>query len=209
MIRINLLGETVDKSGVYFLQLLGFVCSIIFTLGACYLVQDSVSTDLALKKKEAKLYEQKLVKLKRITKKVSGLEEKKKVLREKLTVIATLKANKHGPVRVLDELNNAIPERAWLRDIKEKAGVLEINGIALDNQTVSELMANLENSEYFKDVDLVFSMQEIKDEVKLKKFSVTANLVSGLELEKKRSQQSRANGTKQAANESLSKHKQV
>lgn len=186
MIRINLLGETVDRSGIYFLQLLVFGCCAILSLGACYIMHQEVLNTLSLKSKEADLLQKRLTKLKKITKEVEGLEEKKKLLKEKLLVIAKLKANKHGPVRVLDELNLAMPERLWLEKAVERGGLLELKGIALDNPTISLLMYKLENSDYFRNVDLVESKLFIKDDVKLSQFSVTAQLVSPLELRKEK-----------------------
>jgi hypothetical protein len=89
------------------------------------------------------------------------LESKREDLNNKLAVIATLRRSKVGPVRVLDDLNMAVPERAWLSEIKEASGLLKINGVALDNQTVSLFMKDLEASDYFDNIELVESKQAL------------------------------------------------
>ena len=137
MIKINLLGEEVDRSGLYLLQLIGFLGMIALTLGGCYLMKSGKSNHLAELKDEKSQLEIKLARLKKQTKEAEDLEEKKQFLKDKLTTIATLKANKYGPVRMMDDINGAIPERAWLKEITEKNRDLILTGVALDNQTVA------------------------------------------------------------------------
>lgn len=180
MIRINLLGEQVDRTGSYVLQGMVLGVAMIVTLGTCFVVQMNISDILEEAKKEKSNLEMKLAKLEKITKEVEGLEQKEQKLKEKLSTIATLKARKHGPVRILDELNNAIPERAWLTSIKEKSGQLEINGIALDNQTIATFMNTLTGSPYFGNADLVHSTQIIKDGIKLAQFSLLVKIEEAL-----------------------------
>ena len=131
MIRINLLGEKVDSSSTHFLQLSAAVCCLIAVLGTCFFVQGSLKSELAEAKREKKLVDNQLAALKKKTEKVEQLEAKKRLLKEKLVTIANLKAKKHGPVHVLDDMNQAIPDRSWLTALKETGGSLEVTGIAL------------------------------------------------------------------------------
>ena len=145
MIRINLLGEKEDKRGIYTVQGLLFASSLLLTAGFCFLVQNNAANELDNIRGEKMTLTTKLTKLKDKTKKVEGLEAKRKTLKEKLTTIATLKLKKHGPVHVLDDLNSAVPERIWITAVKEKSGgALEISGIALDNQTITQFIKDLE-----------------------------------------------------------------
>lgn len=182
MIRINLLGEKVDRTGTYMLQLVAYIGCVVLTLAGCFAFYGATSSELDSLTEEKGMLERRLAKLEKETKEVDDLEKKRGVLKEKLNTIALLKARKQGPVKVLDNINSAIPERAWLKALKEKGGVLEIDGIALDNQTVAQFMKNLEQQKTFGTVDLVESSEFVKDEVKLKQFILSVVLTSPVSL---------------------------
>ena len=200
MIHINLLGEKVDNSSSYFAQVVGFGCSVALTLAICFFTYGHLSNSLESLQTEKETLEARLVKLKKVTAEVEGLEKNKLTLAEKLSTIAVLKAKKQGPVHILDDLNVAIPDRAWITTIKDQSGSLQISGIAMDNQTIADFMHRLEESNYFGKIDLGHSTQYIKDEVKLKEFSVIAKIENPLALaaekitEKEKEKKSKAKG---------------
>jgi type IV pilus assembly protein PilN len=176
MIRINLLGEKVDRSATYALQLVGFVAGVVLLLGIGFFVRDGIATRVADLTAEKARLDKELARLEIETKKVEELEKKRKVLSEKLQTIAILKTKKRGPVHILDDMNKAIPERSWLVEAKQKDGMVEIRGISLDNQTVSVFMENLKTYPFFGDVDLVVANEFVKDGVKLREFQVLVKL---------------------------------
>ncbi len=184
MIRINLLGEKQDKSGIYLLQTVALFAVLLCTLTVCFIVHNGKLDTLETVKNEEQTLNTRLVKLQKKTKKVEKLEEKKKLLREKLHTIAQLKANKQGPVRLLDDVTTALPDHSWLESITETSGYLEVNGIALDNQTISLFMYELGKSKFIDQVKLVYSRLFIKENVKLKKFSLNVRLQPTLSLKK-------------------------
>lgn len=178
MIRINLLGEKVDHSATYTLQGVLYVGSVLLSIFLIFLIHDSIVFEKNSKLEEKQSLERRLTKLNVITQRVQELEEKQKTLREKLTTIATLKKKKNGPVHVLDDLTNALPEKAWVSDLTQKDGIMSIKGVALDNQTIAEFMAKVGDYPLFdKDkVDLVKSTEFLRDKVKLKEFFLTVQL---------------------------------
>lgn len=178
MIRINLLGEKVDNTVEHFLQISWFAIAVIITVATCVVLQSSTQSEFAKLQASERQLEKELSELKKVTKEVAGLELKRKDLRDKLHVIANLKAKKRGPIRVLDDLNTALPERAWVLSLREQEGKVEITGLALDNQTIAEFMLALEESEYFGTVDLVHSTQSNFEQVKLQQFSLMAQITN-------------------------------
>ena len=178
MIRVNLLGEKVDHSATYTLQGVLYVCSILLSVFLIFLIHDSVVFEKNAKLEEKESLERRLTKLNVVTQRVQELEEKQKTLREKLTTIATLKLKKNGPVHVLDDLTNALPEKAWVNELSQKEGFLSIKGVALDNQTIAEFMAKVRQYPLFDGdkVDLVKSSEFLRDKVKLKEFFLTVQL---------------------------------
>jgi type IV pilus assembly protein PilN len=105
-------------------------------------------------------------------------QEKLKIdLKRKLDVIARLRANKVGPVHMLDELAIATPEKLFLTAIDQDDKILKITGEAVTNEIISEFLSKLESSVYFTDVYLNQIDQVDRKGVKLKNFSVSAKLV--------------------------------
>ncbi len=88
-------------------------------------------------------------------KKIDKLNKKIKAIRAKLNIIKDLEKGKTGPVRLLDELADAVPkEKLWLRSYKETKGKLTLAGTAMDNETVALFMTNLEKTKSITSVDL-------------------------------------------------------
>lgn len=186
MIHVNLLGERVDTDSAHIIQILIFGASMLATVVLCFGVQIYFSGQLSSAQDEKQQLEVRLNQLKKITREVAELEKNKKVLREKLTTIATLMAKQHGPVRILDDLNTSIPEKTWLTAVKEKSGELVVNGVALDNETVALFMHDLEKSDYFNAVDLNHTTRDRVKGAVLKKFSLTIKLEDLLKLKREK-----------------------
>ena len=114
---------------------------------------------------------------KEILAEVEQAEQFKKDLQTKLDVISRLKANKAGPVHLLDQLALATPEKLQLVSLIEKDNKIELTGVAVSNEVISQFLSNLEQSVWFTDVFLNAIDQQEKDGVKLKNFSIAARLV--------------------------------
>jgi Tfp pilus assembly protein PilN len=117
-----------------------------------------------------------LTRLQSVTGEVKEIESKQKGLEDRLVRIATLMRNKQGPVRVLDALNTAIPERAWLTEVHEHSGDMKLGGFALDGETISAFMRELEKSDYFPKVELDVARQATKQGVKIQEFAIKAKV---------------------------------
>ncbi len=176
MIRINLLGEKVDYSAAIAGHLLALFLAVGVAFGGATYLHLDVSGQLEKAQAEQDDLERQLVSLRKKTSKVEELEKNRALLKEKLSTIATLKAKKRGPVRVLDDLNLSLPERAWVESIQERDGFLEVNGMALDNQTIAELMGALSAKEYFGQVNLIHSRHVVTDDAALKEFRLRAEI---------------------------------
>lgn len=176
MIKINLLGDSTvrDNSGILFVA--GYVASIAAVLVICFVTQMSINTKVDRATEEVTSLEADLALLQKKTKVVRDLEKKRKDLNDKLSVIARLKLSKTGPVRVLDDLNMALPEPAWIFAVAEKGNELRVQGYALDTQTIALFMTQLEKSDYYKSVDLVETKQASRKGVKLQSFTLNARI---------------------------------
>ena len=203
MIKINLLGDntSVDNSGK--VQLFSYFASLAAFLVVFYFLDSSLSSEIAEQEIRKQSLNSELIRVQKTTKEVRELEAKKAEYNAKLVVIAMLKKNKMGPVRVLDDLNTAIPERAWLTEIKESEGSFNIIGRALDNQTVASFIRELEKSEYFGEQSNQILKQVEQEGVKLKEFSFQTKIFYGGKLAAE--QAAAAQAEKDAAAEAAAK----
>jgi len=79
----------------------------------------------------------------------------------KLKTIGELEKGKTGPVKLLDDIAMSIPrDKLWLVSLKETAGILTLQGTAMDNETVADFMNRLESTESIKSVELVKTQQK-------------------------------------------------
>lgn len=158
MIKINLLGEehVVDQGSK--LILVGYVASVAAALLLFMVLQASITSRVSDLGREVEDLNTQLASLKKVTQEVRDLEQKKAELGQITATIARLKLSQEGPVQVLDDLNKAVPAKAWIRGINEKDGIMTISGMALNDHEVVGLMKNLETSDYFESIDLVESV---------------------------------------------------
>ncbi len=179
MIKINLVGDkdSSDLGGPFqaALYLLTTACVIV----GVFVANSHLNFDTELIAQEDKLLRAQLMELKTITKEVRGLEKKRETLKRKLEIIEDLKKKKIGPVRVLDDLSLAIPEKSWVLEMRDKESLLRVDGLALDNQTIADFIKQLEKSSYFIRVDLLEARQETWQGVKMKRFAISAKIDLG------------------------------
>ena len=178
MIRINLLPVRVSKRqeavkrelavGAVGLSVMLLACGAVFIM-----IQAQVSD---LKAVNVQL-QQEIDNLKAIVARVDEVDKLKQDLQKKLDVIGQLKSNKQGPVRMLDELSDATPEKLQLVGLKESNKQLNLTGLAVSNEVISQFLSNLERSDWFTDVYLVGIDQVEEEGYKLKEFQVTARAI--------------------------------
>ncbi len=179
MIKINLIGDksSSDFNAHFQVAIFCLSVSILIVLGWTYSAH--LDYEVAYLRQSDGIIRAQLADLKKQTKTVRDLEKKREALRSKLSVIDDLKKRKVGPVKVLDQLNSAIPEKSWLLEVRDKGGTLRIDGLALDNQTIADFIKELEKSDLFKRVDLLEARQEDIRGVKMKHFAVSAKILYG------------------------------
>jgi type IV pilus assembly protein PilN len=108
---------------------------------------------------------------------VEAFKKKKSELEKKIDVIDGLDRARRGPVRVMAELADRIPQRVWLTTIDTSGGSIKLQGESLDNELVALFLRDLGTSPYFADVDLEGTkLSAAKGGLKLVKFEMKAAL---------------------------------
>ena len=89
---------------------------------------------------------------------VQKFESSKAQLQQRVTLIEQLRRGQSGPVHILDEISKAVPERLWLTEMTEKGDDIVLAGMTTSLTGLSDFVANLEASTWFKKpVDIVDS----------------------------------------------------
>jgi len=163
MIKINLLSEAKPakkKRGVsalggagrlnLFLILGGLLLGLL-VVGVQWWVESS-----RLKEQEEKnrLAQQEVTRLEAVLKEVADFEDKKAKLQKKVDLINSLKASQRGPVRLMDEVSNALPDLLWLETMELKGNLIAIDGKALNPPAVANFFTNLKLVQAFQEPKL-------------------------------------------------------
>jgi type IV pilus assembly protein PilN len=147
MIRINLLPVRAakKKESIRFqLTVSGLVTFLVIAVSmAAYLVVSSEAGNL---KDQIVSGQQELEQLKKKIGELSKIKEQKRVVEEKLRIITELEANKTGPVKLFSRVSSAIPEKAWIKSLREEGLIISIEGFAADDEIVADAMRGLERA---------------------------------------------------------------
>ena len=156
MIRINLLPfraarkrENIRKQvTVSSLIVVFFILLMVYFFIQKSSELSSIKQEEQEKRSELATYQKTLNEIKKLEKQIKEIETKLDVIRE-------LEKGKTGPVKLLDEIAEAVPrDKLWLKTFDENQGSLRLTGTAMDNETVALFMDNLENSEHIVSVEL-------------------------------------------------------
>jgi type IV pilus assembly protein PilN len=182
MIRINLLaverGATTRASLIPAAHRVTIAASVIL-IGAALLVgwwfwslqRTSRAIDEGIAAAEVETQQ-----LRSVLLQVQQFETRKAQLQQRVTLIEQLRRGQTGPVHMLDEISQAVPDRLWLTEMTQKGQDLTIAGMTTSMTGLSDFVARLESSQWFKrPVDIIDS--EVSSDPKngdLVKFSVKA-----------------------------------
>jgi type IV pilus assembly protein PilN len=107
---------------------------------------------------------------------VQKFEARKAQLQQRVSIIEQLRNGQQAPVHVLDEISKSLPDRLWLTDMTQTGSEFAISGMTTSMTAVSDFIANLESTRWFKrPVEIVDSQVQADAKIgDLVKFSVKA-----------------------------------
>lgn len=114
--------------------------------------------------------------IERLKKEIGEVEKfkaRKAELQQKVDIISNLQTGRTLPVKQLEAVSAAIPEKCWIDKLDMKSDQITLSGIALNNHTVANFMTALGQSGRFKNVVLGTAEQTTVMGVKLMKFNLT------------------------------------
>jgi type IV pilus assembly protein PilN len=164
MIRINLLAvdrERTKRTGLIPAAQRVTIAASLILIGTFLFVgwwfwslhQTSIRVDEDLAKGEREMQQ-----LRSVLAQVQKFESSKAQLQQRVTLIEQLRRGQSGPVHIIDEISKAVPERLWLTELTEKGDDIVLAGMTTSLTGLSDFVANLESSSWFKKpVDIVDS----------------------------------------------------
>ena len=178
MIKINLLQRKKEgkaakgrKEMMITVAAVGLLVALLAFLHWQMMAQkDEVARKITSTEQEIALYKSKIDK-------ASKAKEEQKILKDKLQIISSLQKQKSSSAKVLDEVSIQKPEKIHLEVLKKDGSKVGIEGIALDDETVANFMTNLRKTNLFKSVDLIVSEQVEQSKIKLKKFTLSCEIL--------------------------------
>ncbi len=178
MIHINLLPVRVSrKKAAGKQQLALFAVLVVGGYLGNFLWSQARAADLrARQAKVAKTHEE-IVQLDRIIGEVKNIKDEQAALREKLDILAQLKAGRTGPVRVMDALATLTPKRLWITKVEEKGGAATITGQAVNIDDVSTFMSALKGNPHFGTVELAKTAANTSGKLEIVDFNLSAAIL--------------------------------
>jgi type IV pilus assembly protein PilN len=139
---------------------------------------------LALRQRSAQIdqdivkAETEAVKLRSVLAQVQKFEARKAQLTQRVTLIEQLRKGQSAPVHVLDEISRSLPERLWLTEVRQVGSDFTIMGYTASLPSLSDFVANLEATKWFKRPVEILDSQVTTDKVAgdLVKFSIKGAL---------------------------------
>jgi len=168
MIRINLLAvereRTKKKSTFQTGQKVTVACSAVLvlavvTIGWRYLSLNNESKQLDV---DISNSQQEASRLHAIILQVQEFEQRKAQLQQRVVLIEQLRKSQTGPVHMLDQISRSLPPSLWLTGLKQDNESITIDGRCTSLTALSDFVANLEGTGYFKkSVEIVSSQTEV------------------------------------------------
>ncbi len=177
MIRINLLPVRAAQKKEKLRSMLSIfvLCIVLVFIGCGALFVQKLGAINSVKD-EIAVIDQKNKDLRKKIGQVKDFEKKKIDLEQKLSVLKKLKSGKSGPVRLLDELSAALPDKLWLTKYTEKGGSIKLSGVADSEKTVANFMRKLDSSPYYKNIELTVTEQTKSGDKKMQKFTLSCSV---------------------------------
>lgn len=175
MIRINLLPRKAHKEVLKSDLLLFFVLLAVAVAVGAGLYFNNVRHIAQLKGELAKT-KQSIASMETFYKEYLALEKQKKEMSTRIAVIERIRQGRAMSARITYDLPSLVKESVWLKRFKRDEEQFDLEGRALENESVADFVEKLSKIPYAKNVELK-SVEDVTEEgVLVKKFLVTGNL---------------------------------
>ncbi|MGA3797238.1 PilN domain-containing protein [Pseudomonas fluorescens] len=150
MARINLLPWREEQREVRRKRfLLVLVAVMVGTMGAVLVANQAISGAIDRQVARNDYIGKQVAVVDERIKQINDLKARRQQLVERMRIIQDLQGNRQISGRIFDQLARALPDGVYFTEVKMTAKTLSITGAAQSNNRVSDLMRNLEASDWF------------------------------------------------------------
>jgi type IV pilus assembly protein PilN len=186
MIRVNLLANGPGAAQPRVLvkseqkpAMMGLAMLLVTGLGVggwwFYVNTQAASTETSIATAETRIAQ-----LKDAMKLLEKARSQKTELEERLALIERLRLAKHAPVKLLDLLNESVPEGLWLMEIKQSPSGVQIEGRSTSHTAVTDFAQTLQTAGLFKmPVEILTTLMEQVEETNVIRFVLKAEPMPG------------------------------
>ena len=176
MIRINLLPRKPKPLLALWRDGIILGVTILILVISWSIVMVNMNNKLNRARNELKNVKKQIEDSKLDLKKVEKLKKHKAVLENKINIIHTLREKQAGPVHMLDDLGESIPEKVWLDNLNNIGTSLSLAGLSPSYNAVSEFMRKLALSSYFRKIELRNIQQSLVQKKKYQRFNISCDV---------------------------------
>ncbi len=176
MIKINLLPTPPPPPTKVYTQIALAAVAIIVALSVEGWWWSRLNADIAEKKDIITRKKRQLEELQAIIREVNKYEEKRRLLLKKLEVIDRLRHMQKVPVKLLMGLLSTLPDQVWLDSFSVAQGIIRMRGYGLSLTAIGNFLTALEDSPYFKNIELQSSVKQKFAGRDVYFFELTSNL---------------------------------
>jgi type IV pilus assembly protein PilN len=156
MIRINLLPHRQIKRAERQRQFnLMMVATAVAAGAIVFLGHTFIATQLSSQNERNQRLETANAKLDKEIEEIKELKSQINDVLERKQIVENLQSDRSQAVVVLDEISRQLPEGTYLKLIRQKGSVIDLEGIADTNARVATLVRNLGNSQWMESPNLV------------------------------------------------------
>ena len=174
-------AEEAKPSGLSIPAIVGAAVLTVVGIGLMYFLQ---AGELANQKR---IFEERTLRkaeLEKVLKELAQIERTKMELDSKIKIIGDLKLKQKDAVLMMDKISRALPDWVWLSDLSYKGGAIGISGKALSNNLIADLINNLQNSNFFANVQISSTSRKKESGIDIFEFRINCQFVPRPEAKK-------------------------
>jgi type IV pilus assembly protein PilN len=144
MIKINLMEVRAEsRTDALKIQAAVAVVALLVTVGVCFHFYSSINSEIERVQNEVRTTRQAIQDMRAIIGEIDEIKQRKETVERQLEVINQLEAGRLDTVQMMEAVSRATPEQLWLQRLTYAGTGVQINGLALDNHVIAELIQNL------------------------------------------------------------------
>ncbi|MEM7583913.1 MAG: pilus assembly protein PilM [Acidobacteriota bacterium] len=102
---------------------------------------------------EVRRAEREVAELRPILQEVNDFKAKQRELERKINVINDLTLKQEGPVQIMDQVSNALPDLVWLSTMNFRGRTVDLVGTAFNTNAIASFIENLDKVPEFREPD--------------------------------------------------------